>query len=143
MPAIKKEIGKIDPLDAQLGERLRLARTMREMSQGTLGKLNDLTFQQIQKYEKGANRISVSRLVRIAQCMDMPVTWFLETLSGDERNTASAPYFMDMTTLNQRETQELLRAYFGIEDHTARRFFREIMMLVSMHGINKQEKRHA
>jgi len=126
MPSAKHTTGKIDPIDVNLGERLRLARTMRGMSQEKLGKLNGLTFQQIQKYEKGANRVSVSRLVHMAECLDVPVNWFLEKLPGDGKGK-SASSEIDMTVLNQRETQELLRAYFGIEDHTARRFFREIM----------------
>jgi transcriptional regulator with XRE-family HTH domain len=130
MPSAKHTTGKIDPIDVNLGERLRLARTMRDMSQEKLGKLNCLTFQQIQKYEKGANRISVSRLVHMAECLDVPVNWFLEKISGDGKSK-SASSEIDMTVLNQRETQELLRAYFGIEDHTARRFFREIMALMA------------
>jgi len=130
MPSAKQTTGKIDPIDVNLGERLRLARTMRGMSQEKLGKLNGLTFQQIQKYEKGANRISVSRLVHMAECLDAPVNWFLEKLRGDGKGKLASSE-IDMTVLNQRETQELLRAYFGIEDHTARRFFREIMMLMA------------
>lgn len=131
MPTKKKTTGKIDPLDSQLGERLRLARTMRGMSQEKLGKLNGLTFQQIQKYEKGANRISVSRLVYMARCLDVPTTWFIENLSGDSKTTTPASPVIDMTILNQRETQELLRAYFGIPDSGARKFFREVMTLMA------------
>lgn len=129
MPSEKHATGKIDPIDVNLGERLRLARTMRGMSQEKLGKLNGLTFQQIQKYEKGANRVSVSRLIHMAECLDVPVNWFLEKLSDDGKGK-SASSEIDMTTLNQREIQELLRAYFRIEDQAARRFFRDIMNLM-------------
>ena len=54
---------KNDPVDVHVGERLRLARTLRGFSQSKLGQLEDISFQQIQKYERGLNRISASRLV--------------------------------------------------------------------------------
>lgn len=129
MPTTKQTTGKIDPIDTKLGERLRLARTLRNMSQEKLGKLNDLTFQQIQKYETGANRISVSRLIHMAEDLDVPVKWFVENLSAADPE--KTPSEIDMVLLNQKEVQELLRAYFGIEDHTARKFFRDIMTRMS------------
>ncbi len=129
MPTTKQTTGKIDLIDTKLGERLRLARSLRNMSQEKLGKLNDLTFQQIQKYETGANRISVSRLIHMAESLDVPVKWFIENLSAADPE--KTPSEIDMALLNQREVQELLRAYFGVEDHTARKFLREIMALMA------------
>ena len=61
-----RRINEIDPIDIHVGKRLILARNMQGMSQGKLGALVGVTFQQMQKYERGINRISASRLARIA-----------------------------------------------------------------------------
>jgi transcriptional regulator with XRE-family HTH domain len=67
------------PIDRYAGRKLREARTMRGMSQQTLGKLLDhaITFQQVQKYERGQNRIAVSRLYEFATVLQLPTTYFL------------------------------------------------------------------
>ncbi len=70
----------IDPLDVHFGMRLRAARKKRGISQTELGRRENLTFQQIQKYESGRNRISASRLVHMAASLEIPVTWFFEEL---------------------------------------------------------------
>ncbi len=74
-------------LDAYLGARLRLRRLMLGLSQEALGAKLALTFQQVQKYEKGANRISASRLYELAHVLDVPVSYFYEGLD-DEGNPA-------------------------------------------------------
>ena len=67
---------KPDPIDIHVGSRLRMRRLMLEMSQTDLGKGCGITFQQVQKYEKGTNRISSSRLQQFAELLDVPVTYF-------------------------------------------------------------------
>jgi transcriptional regulator with XRE-family HTH domain len=71
-----------DPIDVHVGKRLRLRRKMEDMAQDTLAHRIGVTFQQVQKYENGANRISASRLYRIAQALGCGVAWFFEGLDG-------------------------------------------------------------
>ena len=66
------------PVDNYVGSRVRLRRLMLDMSQGTLGSELGITFQQVQKYEKGTNRISASRLQMISEILEVPVSFFFE-----------------------------------------------------------------
>lgn len=69
---------KPNPIDAHVGSRVRLRRMLMGMSQERLGESMGLTFQQVQKYEKGANRIGASRLHHIAKILDVPVGYFFD-----------------------------------------------------------------
>jgi transcriptional regulator with XRE-family HTH domain len=70
------------PVDIHVGRRIRIRRVMRELSQSNLADQLGLTYQQLQKYESGANRISASRLWQIAQILETPVGWFFEGLGS-------------------------------------------------------------
>jgi transcriptional regulator with XRE-family HTH domain len=72
-----------NPVDAQVGNRVRLRRMLIGMSQEKLGDFLGLTFQQIQKYEKGVNRIGAGRLFNIARVLGVPITYFYEDTSDD------------------------------------------------------------
>lgn len=72
-----------NPIDIHVGSRVKLRRMTLGVSQERLGRLLGLTFQQIQKYEKGSNRISASRLFAIAQALDTPVQFFFEEMPKD------------------------------------------------------------
>lgn len=65
-------------IDTRIGHRIRAARALRKLSQTGLGERLGLSFQQVQKYETAANRVSASRLISIALALDLPVSWFLE-----------------------------------------------------------------
>ncbi|MSP33216.1 MAG: XRE family transcriptional regulator, partial [Pseudolabrys sp.] len=67
-----------NPIDKHVGSRVRMRRMMLSMSQGKLGDALGLTFQQVQKYEKGANRIGASRLQQISNILQVPVSFFFE-----------------------------------------------------------------
>src|SRR5919199_2768042 len=67
-----------DPVDVQVGARLRLRRKMLGLSQEKLGEMIGLTFQQVQKYERGANRIGASRLYELSRILDVPVSFFFD-----------------------------------------------------------------
>jgi transcriptional regulator with XRE-family HTH domain len=132
-----KRKNPIDPVDAYVGERLRLARTLREMTQEKLGALSGVTFQQIQKYEKGSNRISVSRLVQLAVCLSMPLSWFFEKVPTRHINGADHVLFnaaprTDMSLFYRRETEELLQVYYAIGDKGQRTFLKDIMLSLSV-----------
>ena len=83
-----------NPTDKHVGKRVRMRRLMLDMSQTNLGDALGLTFQQVQKYEKGANRIGASRLQHIASILQVPVTFFFEGAPGLSvlpKGTAAAP----------------------------------------------------
>ncbi len=119
------------PMDIHVGSRVRLRRMMKGMSQDRLGEELGLTFQQVQKYEKGVNRIGASRLFDIARILDVPVQFFYddfgdgpETLIGfAETNRAE---FADeksdfLSTLATPEGMQLCRAFSRIPDPHVRR----------------------
>jgi transcriptional regulator with XRE-family HTH domain len=74
---------KPNPIDIHVGSRIRLRRTMLGMSQEKLGEALGITFQQIQKYEKGTNRVGASRLQNISTILNVPVSFFFEDAPGD------------------------------------------------------------
>ena len=96
------------------------------MSQAQLGGAMDLTFQQIQKYERGANRIGSSRLYQLSRVLNVPISYFFEDLPG-ESDTQRLSLAEDGQAefegekYSKRETLELVRAYFRIHDPDIRR----------------------
>ncbi len=125
--ATKTSAKKPNPIDAHVGSRVRLRRMVLGMSQEKLGNLLGLTFQQVQKYEKGTNRIGASRLYKLSEVLDVPVSFFYEELPGSEKNTTAAG-FSEPTTetsivefMNSREGVELNRAFVKITDPKIRR----------------------
>ncbi len=109
---------KPNEFDIHVGQRVRMARSMIKMSQERLGELLGVTFQQVQKYEKGTNRIGSSRLVQISQALGKPVSWFFEGLEegkvGDnalERAFATPDGARLLTTfINASQAQQALIA---------------------------------
>src|SRR5216683_1587867 len=78
----RRKSDKPDPIDVHVGSRVRLRRTLLGMSQGKLGDALGLTFQQVQKYERGANRVSSSRLFDLTRVLDVPVSYFFDEMSA-------------------------------------------------------------
>jgi transcriptional regulator with XRE-family HTH domain len=126
---------KPNPIDIHVGRRLRLRRTLLGMSQERLGELLGLTFQQVQKYERGVNRIGSSRLFELGQILDVPVSFFFDDMpeagagaaashhaSGLAEESAAFEHNMapDLP-LDRRETLELVRAYYRIPDPAVRK----------------------
>jgi transcriptional regulator with XRE-family HTH domain len=118
---------KPDPIDAHVGSRVRLRRMLVGMSQERLGESMGLTFQQVQKYEKGANRIGASRLHHISKLLDVPVGYFFdEAPAVEERSTTpglSEPESEEFVLefLNTREGLELNRAFTKISSAKVRK----------------------
>jgi transcriptional regulator with XRE-family HTH domain len=114
-----------NPTDIYVGARVRLRRTLLGMSQEKLGEAIGLTFQQVQKYERGANRVGASRLYDLSRVLDVPITFFFEDMPAPtaERSHGlaepEAPYESD--PMVKRETLELVRAYYRIADPQIRR----------------------
>ncbi|WP_343893889.1 helix-turn-helix domain-containing protein [Craurococcus roseus] len=122
------------PIDVHVGGRVRLRRTLMGMSQERLGEALGLTFQQVQKYERGVNRIGASRLFDLARVLDVPIGFFFDDMPdgvgggaspGLPRRSVSG--FADSQdgfeddTLHRRETLELVRAYYRITDPAVRK----------------------
>ena len=108
-------------IDIHVGRRLREARLAKGMSQEALGKALGISFQQVQKYEKGSNRIGGSRLWDISNILETPVGFFFEGLEG-EGKTKKTPTLAPEGRLNRR-TIELARALNAIKDEDVKTHF--------------------
>jgi len=129
-------VSKPNPVDIHVGSRVRLRRTLLGMSQEKLGTAVGLTFQQIQKYERGANRIGSSRLFQFAQVLDVPVSFFFDDMPEEIARSqpgaslnASESFQQDQFA--RRETLELVRAYYKIRNPNVRKRVFELTKAVA------------
>jgi transcriptional regulator with XRE-family HTH domain len=125
--------GRPSPIDVHVGSRVRLRRTLLGMSQERLGEALGLTFQQVQKYERGVNRVGASRLFDLSRVLDVPISFFFDDMPDSLTATFGSPAARRATgftepsdsfaddTLNRRETLELVRAYYRITDPAIRK----------------------
>lgn len=137
----KWPVGVPRPVDVHVGSRLRLRRTLLGLSQGKLGEAVGLTFQQIQKYERGANRVGASRLFEFSRILDVTISYFFEDMGKDDKSSA-APGLSDQPqvavdpgSMSRRETLELVRAYYRIEDPGVRKRVYDLIKSISKTGI--------
>jgi transcriptional regulator with XRE-family HTH domain len=127
-------VAKAKRVDMHVGSRMRQRRTLLGMSQSKVAEAVGLTFQQIQKYERGSNRIGSSRLYEFAKVLDVPVSYFFDEMpsnalsgrpmSGRGRKgfgEAGTPFEQEKDPLIKRETLELVRAYYRITDASVRK----------------------
>ena len=119
--AVETELKTPDPIDVHVGQRVRARRKMLGLSQTQLGKELGVTFQQVQKYERGTNRIGSSRLFRMAASLDVPVSYFFEGAETKLPGFNAAPDVIDGDTYEKQETQELVEAYYRIADPRIRK----------------------
>jgi transcriptional regulator with XRE-family HTH domain len=119
---------KPNPIDVHVGSRVHLRRMLLSMSQEKLGDQMGLTFQQIQKYEKGTNRIGASRLYHIAQILDVPVQFFFDDAprpagQSDGADGMSEPKMENFLYefISTRDGLELIRAFVSIADPKVRK----------------------
>jgi transcriptional regulator with XRE-family HTH domain len=115
---------RIHPVDRIVGNQLRLARTSRGFSQTELAKASKITFQQVQKYEKGTNRVSASRLFEFASMLGVEITYFYRGAVEDKADPVDASSFFDVS----RVDAEILRAVSQISDT---RLKRSLLNLIS------------
>ena len=114
-----------NPIDKHVGSRVRMRRVLIGMSQEKLGEALGLTFQQVQKYEKGTNRIGASRLQQISTILGVPVSFFFEGAPGSDAtksglsDSASSAYVVDF--LSTTEGLQLNKAFVRIKDPKVRR----------------------
>ena len=134
----KKTKGKPDSVDIHVGKRLRIRRSLLGLSQEKLAEKIGLTFQQVQKYERGVNRISAGRLYQFSKILDVNVDYFYEQAKKND-NTAShgmadndqEEFGSDEDVLNNKETVNLIRAYYDIKDPEARK---EVLRFIKAMG---------
>jgi transcriptional regulator with XRE-family HTH domain len=136
------------PIDVHVGSRIRLRRTLMQMSQERLGDALGLTFQQVQKYERGANRVGASRLFDLSRVLDVPVSFFFDDMPascGQGGGTRVMPmqaggfaeaqdgFGMPDDLFSRKETVELVRAYYRITDHPVRK---RVLDLIKSMGLD-------
>lgn len=116
------------PIDTHVGKRLRIRRKMLSLSQTMLGESISLTFQQIQKYERGANRIGASRLFELSEVLDVPVSYFFDDLPDEVSQSTNAGVKtageiapLTENALFEPVSVDLLRAYSSIDDAQTRK----------------------
>ncbi len=127
-PAVEKD-GRPSPIDVHVGTRIRLRRTLLGMSQEKLGEALGLTFQQVQKYERGVNRVGASRLFDLSRVLDVPISFFFDDLPDNLSGLAGkratgmggSQEGFEEENMNRRETLELVRAYYRISDPSIRK----------------------
>ena len=121
-----------DPVDIYVGHRLRQRRTLLGISQGKLADAFGVSFQQVQKYERGTNRISASRLHLLTKILDVPVGYFFEGLPNHLENREELENVEIGTPdrMTSRETLELVRAYYRITDPDIRRRLADLIRAV-------------
>ena len=120
--------GHPNPVDVHVGARIRLRRTLLGLSQSSLADQLGLTFQQVQKYERGTNRVSSSRLFDLCRILNVPIAYFYDEMGAEVSKQSPAglagqrPKAVDRNTdpAAKRETLELVRAYYGIPDQAVR-----------------------
>ena len=132
----RKTKGTPDNVDVHVGQRLRVRRSLLGMSQEKLAEAIGLTFQQIQKYERGINRISAGRLFQFSKILDVPVGYFYDKIGGSNEtanyvglsDNQQEAFGGEEDIMQSKETIELVRAYYALGDATKRkealRFFK-------------------
>ncbi len=126
----KPKIGRPRPVDVHVGSRLLSRRKMLGISQVKLGAAIELSFQQVQKYERGTDRIAASRLYQLGNVLDVPVSYFFDDMPPEIAQTGQRRPFgfseseaavYDVDTLAKRETLQLVGAYYRIRNEKVRK----------------------
>jgi transcriptional regulator with XRE-family HTH domain len=129
-PKYGRGTGVPNPIDVHVGGRVRMRRLLLGMNQETLANALGLTFQQVQKYEGGANRVSASRLSAMAEILGVPISYFFGDLRPDDAEISPEDrQWRDQ--LQRPETIEFIRLYYAIPDAKIRRQFLDMAKTVA------------
>lgn len=146
--------GEPNPIDVHVGNRIRLRRTLLGLSQEKLASLLGLTFQQVQKYERGMNRVGASRLWDIGKVLEVPIGFFYEDMDKEVANQSprmfSIPDSMptelaedneniDLDPMHRQETIELVKAYYKISNRKAAKHMFDLIVAMSKTTYNNEE----
>ncbi len=120
-------------VDVHVGKRLRLRRTILGLSQEAIGNAIGVTFQQVQKYERGVNRMGASRLFEFSKILSVPVSYFFEEMDKHAGHASPIAGVAEETQgfehekMSSRETLEMMRSYYRIGDQVARKRIFELI----------------
>ncbi|MFV0627502.1 MAG: helix-turn-helix domain-containing protein [Alphaproteobacteria bacterium] len=146
--------GQPNPIDVHVGNRIRLRRTLLNLSQEKLAYLLGLTFQQVQKYERGTNRVGASRLWDIGRVLEVPVSFFYDDMDLEVANQSPRMFTVPDATpvcfaeeeevfnddpMHRQETLELVKAYYKIANRGAARHLFDLIVAMSKTNYNKDE----
>jgi transcriptional regulator with XRE-family HTH domain len=129
-----------DPVDIHVGSRVRLRRTLLGLSQDKLARAIGVSFQQLQKYERGTNRISASRLYALSKVRGVGISWFFEDAPSNTKRRSAPPAEPkaanegtagEQDPMTANETVKLVRAYYMIEDPKVRKKILHMVRAVS------------
>src|SRR5271155_5444518 len=135
------------PIDIHVGSRVRLRRNILSLSQEKLGEAIGLTFQQVQKYERGADRIGASRSHDLSRVLDVPVSFFFDDMDPVRAPAIPAGFSeppgeaFDSDPLRKRETVELVGAYYKIDDLVVRRRLFDLAKALASGGERPSERK--
>ena len=140
--------GAPNPIDVHVGKRIKLRRALLGMSQEELAAKLGITFQQIQKYEKGNNRVGASRLYDMVNALDAPVSFFYDDIPEDActfspmtlSGTKPVAVHSEGDAIARKETQELLSVYYAISDPKVRKSIYEMAKALGRIPRKKQAK---
>lgn len=127
-PALKQESkktsGVASDIDRHVGQRVKIRRSFLGLSQTEIAEALDLSFQQVQKYERGTNRISAGRLYELSKFLDVPINYFFEGYIDELTSSDSVkkqPENIDSEILQDKETVNLVKMFYSIQDETVRK----------------------
>ncbi|MBR1648385.1 MAG: helix-turn-helix domain-containing protein [Alphaproteobacteria bacterium] len=138
--------GQPNPIDVHVGNRIRLRRTTLGWSQDKLASMLGLTFQQVQKYERGHNRVSASRLWDFGNVMNTDINFFFEDMGKDVASQSPRVFASDQTAvpplkatsfsaqtdpMERDETYELVKAYYKIKNRKTAHVLRDLIMIIA------------
>ena len=146
--------GEPNPIDVHVGNRIRLRRTILGLSQEKLASMLGLTFQQVQKYERGSNRVGASRLWDIGNVLNVPINFFFEdmneSVAAQSPRVFSSPESeplrlsedsadIDMDPMKRQETLELVKAYYKINNRKTARIVFDLVIAMSKSNIIQKQ----
>ena len=138
--------GQPNPVDVHVGNRIRLRRTLLGYSQEKLASMLGLTFQQVQKYERGNNRVGASRLWDIGKVLEVPIGFFYEDMDKEVANQSPRMFSIpdshpmelaeeeeniDLDPMHRQETIELVKAYYKIPNRKAAKHMYDLIIALS------------
>lgn len=124
-PERKRPVTRNAEVDQHVGRQLRRRRTYLGLSQSDIAEVLNVTFQQVQKYERGTTRISASRLLLLSETLEVPVAYFFAGLPGYPEGSATME--VQSATNEHRETRELIRLFHAIPSARHRQEFLELV----------------
>lgn len=124
-----KTKGTPDDMDIHVGQRIRVRRALLGLSQEKLAEAIGITFQQVQKYERGTNRVSAGRLFQLSSILEVPISYFFDQSANQRQNILAqgfsdneqTPFDSGEDLMQRKETLDLIRIYYSVESPEARK----------------------